>query len=174
MTAQCAQSNPFPSDQCTFWASKRYQELAGCFVPWSGDAHSWAGQATGFGWVKSDNPSVPSIMCLQAFVQGAFALGHVGVVESINADGSVETSNLNWQPHPKEIVTVQHTVGAGVSFLSSSPGTTGTGNNPPSSGPGLVLGLDPTTWEGAATAAISVAVLALVVIAISVFFIFTA
>lgn len=174
MTAQCAQTNPFPSDQCTFWASKRYQELAGCFVPWSGDAHAWAGHATGFGWTKSDSPSVPSIMCLQPFVQGAFALGHVGIVESINGDGSVETSNLNWQPHPKEIVTVQHMPGVGVSFLSINEGSPTSGNNPPPAPGTLVLGLDPTTWEGAATAAISVVVLALVVVIIAVFFIFTA
>jgi len=56
-------------------------------------------------------------MCLQGGVQGASLLGHVGIVESINKNGSFITSNLNWQPRPRQIMSVKHTSGPGVSFL---------------------------------------------------------
>src|SRR5258708_37564800 len=62
-------------------------------------------------------------MCLQGGVQGASPLGHVGVVESVNSDGSFVSSNLNWQPHPGQILSIKHTPGKGVSFLSSSSGS---------------------------------------------------
>jgi surface antigen len=127
-----ASSNLFPKGQCTWWACQRYKELEGHYVPWRGDAHSWSANAKGAqGWNVSNAPKVPSIICLQANVQGAGGLGHVAVVESINSNGTLRTSNQNWAgvTYPN-VAYVTHTAGNGVSFIyvnsgaSSGVGTT--------------------------------------------------
>ena len=88
--------NRFAYGQCTFWANERYHALTGYWVPWLGNAYQWAYGAGASGWNVSSSPHVPSIIVLQPYVQGAGYFGHVAVVESINADGSVHTSNYNW------------------------------------------------------------------------------
>ncbi|HLI08936.1 MAG TPA: CHAP domain-containing protein [Ktedonobacteraceae bacterium] len=86
----------FAFGQCTYWANLRYHELTGYWVPWLGNAYQWAYGAQEAGWVVSATPHVPSIIVLQPYVQGASGYGHVAVVERINSDGSVYTSNYNW------------------------------------------------------------------------------
>lgn len=89
-------SNPFSPGQCTWWADYRYHQLTGFAIPWSGNASAWAYNAAGYGgWVVSDTPRVPSIIVLQPGVQYASGWGHVAIVERINPDGSVYTSNYN-------------------------------------------------------------------------------
>jgi len=102
--------------QCTYWADIRYHQLTGWWVPWSGDAAQWSGGAAASGWVVSSTPKVPSIIVLQPGVEGAFSIGHVAVVERINSDGSVYTSNMNWSGW--DVVSyVTFTPGPGVSFV---------------------------------------------------------
>jgi surface antigen len=89
-------SNPFSPGQCTWWADYRYHQLTGFAIPWSGNASAWAYNAAGYGgWVVSDTPRVPSIIVLQPGVQYASGWGHVAIVERMNPDGSVYTSNYN-------------------------------------------------------------------------------
>jgi surface antigen len=88
--------NRFAYGQCTYWANLRYHELTGYWVPWQGDAYQWVAGAEQYGWIVSSQPHVPSIIVLQPGVQGASSYGHVAVVERINPDGSVYTSNYNW------------------------------------------------------------------------------
>jgi surface antigen len=102
--------------QCTYWADIRYHQLTGWWVPWSGDAAQWSSGAAASGWVVSSRPRVPSIIVLQPYVEGAFGIGHVAVVERINSDGSVYTSNMNWSGW--DVVSyVTFTPGPGVSFV---------------------------------------------------------
>ncbi len=102
--------------QCTYWADIRYHQLTGVWVPWSGNAAQWASGAAASGWVVSSTPRVPSIIVLQPGVEGAFSIGHVAVVERINSDGSVYTSNMNWSGW--DVVSyVTFTPGPGVSFV---------------------------------------------------------
>ena len=102
--------------QCTYWADIRYHQLTGWWVPWSGNAAQWAAGAAASGWVVSSTPRVPSIIVLQPGVEGAFSIGHVAVVERINSDGSVYTSNMNWSGW--DVVSyVTFTPGPGVSFV---------------------------------------------------------
>ena len=93
----------------------------------TGNAYEWNGQAIANGWVSSQlPPAVPSIICLQGNAgQGLLSdYGHVAVVEKINADGSVYTSNYNWPISPVGRVTyVTFRPGRGVSFLYASPDT---------------------------------------------------
>ncbi|MGH2509088.1 MAG: CHAP domain-containing protein [Ktedonobacteraceae bacterium] len=87
----------WPVGQCTYWANSRYHQLTGFWVPWTGNADQWvAGARAAHGWSVSTTPHVPSIIVIMPYVQEASGYGHVAVVESINANGSVHTSNMNW------------------------------------------------------------------------------
>lgn len=113
-----ANLNRFYYGQCTYWANYRYEQLTGHYVPWLGNAYQWADGAAANGWVVSATPVVPSIIVLQPGVEGAGGYGHVAVVESINGDGSVNTSTWNWGANPGAITSyVTFTPGAGVSFV---------------------------------------------------------
>ena len=89
--------NFFPYGQCTYWANYRYHQLAGYWAPWSGNAYQWAYNAPAYpGWVISPTPHVPSIVVFQPGVQYASPMyGHVAVLEGVNPDGSLHTSNMN-------------------------------------------------------------------------------
>src|SRR5256886_8886123 len=110
----------FTYGQCTYWADLRYHQLTGYWVPWRGDAYAWAAGASASGWIVSRTPHVPSIIVLQPGVQGAGSFGHVAVVERINSDGTVYTSNWNWYGNGGGWATWSSwdfTPGPGVSFV---------------------------------------------------------
>jgi surface antigen len=88
----------FAFGQCTYWANMRYHSLTGHWIPWLGNADQWAYGASVSGWIVSSkpNPNGPSIIVLQPYVEGASGYGHVAVVEKINPNGTVLTSNYNW------------------------------------------------------------------------------
>ena len=111
--------NRFAFGQCTYWANMRYHALTGYWVPWLGNAYQWAYGASVSGWIVSSKPHVPSIIVLQPGVEGAGYFGHVAIVERINSDGSVYTSNYNWYSNGGwDILSyVTFTAGSGVSFV---------------------------------------------------------
>lgn len=149
-TSQVAQatSNTYPQGQCTWWASQRYKQLAGYYVPWKDNANGWATQAASFGWQVAALPpkGIPSILVLQGGVQGAGGTyGHVAVVEKVNADGSVYASSQNWGLNPIARAQTSYwtfTPGAGVSFVWASG--TGSGGGPF----GILTGGDPLNIAG--------------------------
>lgn len=111
-------TNWFTAGQCTYWADYEYHHLTGYAVTWSGNASVWGAMALAdpSNWNVSDQPHVPSIIVLQPGSQGAGADGHVAVVESTNADGSLNTSNWNvqgWGVFSWE----KYSPGAGVQFV---------------------------------------------------------
>jgi surface antigen len=112
--------NYFPYGQCIWWANQRYFQLHGVFVPWrtQSDAWEWTARAYQFGWHVSSSPTVGSIIDLQPWVQGAYGLGHVAVVEQVLSNGHVITSNMNWGANPWQVTYVQFTPGPGVTFIS--------------------------------------------------------
>ncbi len=80
-----AGSNHFPWGYCTWWvASKRY-------VPWSGNAWEWWGNARAYGYPEGQTPRPGAIM-----VTWESAIGHVAYVESVSADGSFAVSEMNY------------------------------------------------------------------------------
>ncbi len=111
--------NRFAFGQCTYWANMRYHALTGYWVPWLGNAYQWAYGASASGWIVSSKPHVPSIIVLQPGVEGAGYFGHVAIVEKINADGSVYSSNYNWYSNGGwDILSyVTFYPGSGVSFV---------------------------------------------------------
>lgn len=113
--------NPYPYGQCTWWADERYHQLHGVYVPWtnvSSDAWQWTQRAQAYGWHVSNQPSVGAIVNLQPWVQGAYDLGHVAVVEQILDNGNVVASNMNWGSDPSAVTNVTFTPGPGVTFLT--------------------------------------------------------
>jgi surface antigen len=109
--------NRFFYGQCTYWANMRYHALTGEWISWIGNADQWVSGAISSGWVVSGTPHVPSIIVMQPFVQGAGYYGHVAVVEKINPDGSVLTSNWNWAGNWAVTTDVTFTPGSGVTFI---------------------------------------------------------
>ncbi len=120
-----AAANTYPRGQCTWWADERCKQLTGYYVPWSGNARDWITGARAFGWNVSSKPVKPSIIVLQPGVQGADSTyGHVGVVERINADGSVTASNQNWAGITwPQSTNVTFTSGPGIAFVYAGNGT---------------------------------------------------
>ena len=111
--------NPFPPGQCTWWASQRYYQLHGIYVPWmtQSDAWQWQARAQDFHWKVSGAPHVGDIIDLQPWVEGAYGLGHVAVVEQVLGNGDVMASNLNWGAFPWQVTDVEFSPGPGVAFI---------------------------------------------------------
>jgi len=118
-TPTVGQANLFPYGQCTWWANQRYYQFHGVYVPWTinSDAWQWTARAHDFGWQVSSIPRPDDIIDLQPWVQGAYRLGHVAVVERILSNGDVIASNMNWGATPGMVVDVEFTPGAGVTFI---------------------------------------------------------
>ena len=112
--------NFFPYGQCTWWASQRYFELHGIYVPWTtqSDAWQWTARARDFHWRVSSKPSPGAIINLQPWVEGAYGLGHVAVVEKVLRNGDVIASNMNWGEYYWEVTDVEFWPGPGVTFIS--------------------------------------------------------
>lgn len=112
--------NFFPYGQCTWWAAQRYYQMFHVYVPWTtqSDAFQWTARAQQFHWKVSSSPTVGAIVNLQPWVEGAYGLGHVAVVEQVLSNGDVVASNMNWGVRYWSVVNVQFTPGPGVTFLS--------------------------------------------------------
>lgn len=125
--------NPFDPTfrgQCTWWAQMRYHQLTGLWTPMLGNAYQWDAQARAAGWEVSSTPpnGIPSIICMQGNAgQGLLPnlggkFGHVAIVESINPDGSVVTSNMDWSVGSNFNTTI-NTYGYPVKTVTFHPGT---------------------------------------------------
>lgn len=122
-TAQQAargKSNPFPQGTCTWWAAQRYHQLTGIYVPWKTQANAWqwAARAHQFHWKVSTKPAKGAIIDLQPWIQGAYGLGHVAVVEQVLKNGRVVASNMSWGAYPWRVTKVQFAPGKGVTFIT--------------------------------------------------------
>ncbi len=99
--ADQAHLNRFAAGNCTYWANYRYHQLTGIWVDdyFIGNAYEWYYNAQAAGWHYSDspNPNGPSILVMGPYTMGNGALGHVAVVEQVNAGaGSATVSSWNW------------------------------------------------------------------------------
>jgi surface antigen len=112
--------NVFPYGQCTWWANQRFFHIHGVFVPWrtQSDAWEWTARAYQFGWHVSSSPKVGSIIDLQPWVEGAYGLGHVALVEKVRSNGHVIASTMNWGAYPWQVTYVEFAPGPGVTFIS--------------------------------------------------------
>jgi surface antigen len=121
LAAVYGSGNFFPYGQCTWWANQRYYQVHGVYVPWTfnSDAWQWTARAYDYHWHVSSTPSVGAIVDLQPWVQGAYSLGHVAVVERILSNGDVIASNMNWAPFNWQVTDVEFSPGPGVTFITA-------------------------------------------------------
>lgn len=118
--APTGSGNVFPYGSCTWWANQRYYQLHHVYVPWRTQsmAWQWTARAYQFGWHVSSAPSVGALVDLQPWVQGAYSLGHVAVVERVLQNGHVIASNMNWGVYYWKVTDVEFAPGPGVSFIT--------------------------------------------------------
>ena len=83
---------------CVGYAWGRWRELLGDFHNLSrGNAEIWWGN-TGDGYERGQTPKVGAVICWSKGKAGVSSdgAGHVAIVEQVNADGSILTSNSNY------------------------------------------------------------------------------
>ncbi len=112
-------TNVFSYGQCTWWAAQRYFQLHNVVVPWRSQANAgqWTARAYENGWRVSGLASVGSILVLQGGVQGAGAVGHVGIVEQVLNDGTAIVSSMTWGYGGGRVSLDAVRPGPGVAFL---------------------------------------------------------
>ncbi|OTA26552.1 hypothetical protein B9G54_03960 [Alloscardovia macacae] len=85
--------NAYPFSECTWWAYTRRHQLGLPVGSYFGNGAQWAKSARALGYQVDHTPEVGAIMVFQPGEEGAVAYyGHVAIVEKINPDGSVVTS----------------------------------------------------------------------------------
>lgn len=81
---------------CTWYAFERRKQLGKPVGNGWGNASNWAGQARSAGYSVNNSPSVGAIIQAHAWTNNSWGMGHVGVVERINPDGSILISEMNF------------------------------------------------------------------------------
>ena len=97
------QENPFHQSgyglpNCTCYAFGRFWEITGGAMPnlSLGNAEEWFGKADGYG--RGQTPKLGAVACWRNGQVGVASdgAGHVAIVEVINEDGSIVTSESGW------------------------------------------------------------------------------
>lgn len=89
-------ANYYDWGTCAWYVfEQRSQRGLGVGNTW-GNATNWAAGAQSSGYSVSNSPSVGAIMQAPAYTNGAYGLGHVAIVESVNGDGSVTVSEMQF------------------------------------------------------------------------------
>jgi surface antigen len=85
--------NAYSFSQCTWWAYVRRHQLGLPAGSHMGDGAMWADTARSLGYWVDNNPHIGDVMVFQRGQEGASSTyGHVAIVEKVNTDGSVTTS----------------------------------------------------------------------------------
>lgn len=86
--------NAYEFSQCTWWAYTRRHQLGLPVGSYLGNGNQWASSARALGyWVDNSPRNVGDIVVFRAGQEGTDAYyGHVAIVERINPDGSITTS----------------------------------------------------------------------------------
>ena len=98
--------------QCTWWAYLRRHQLGLPVGSYFGNGQDWANSARAHGyWVDNTPRHKGDVMVFRAGQEGASSVyGHVAIVESINADGTVTVSecgaSLNGKPASRTLSNV--------------------------------------------------------------------
>ena len=92
-----AGGNTYAFGNCTSWAYERRLQLGRPIGNTWGNAATWAGAAAAQGFAVNHTPEVGAVYQMPAFIDAYTGVyGHVGIVEGINADGSVTVSDMNY------------------------------------------------------------------------------
>ncbi|WP_022791421.1 CHAP domain-containing protein [Weissella halotolerans] len=91
-SSQANTPNTYPAGQCTWYVKNA---LGWVGNNW-GNAAGWGASAAAAGRVVNGTPAAGSVVVFGPGVGGAGAFGHVGVVESVNANGTINISEGNY------------------------------------------------------------------------------
>lgn len=89
-------SNYYDWGWCTWHVFEQRAALGKPVSNMWGNANNWVNGASADGFVVNNTPSVGAVAQSYAGTNGAGAVGHVAVVESINGDGSITISEMGW------------------------------------------------------------------------------
>lgn len=85
--------NAYEFSQCTWWAYLRRHQLGLPVGSHLGNGADWARSARALGYWVDSTPRVGDVMVFKPGQDGnSVVYGHVAIVEQVNADGSVDTS----------------------------------------------------------------------------------
>ena len=88
--AGASAGNRYAFGNCTWYAYERRMQLGRPVGSFWGNAATWAAYARAAGYLVNNTPVVGAVM------QNGGGYGHVAVVESVNADGSITISEMNY------------------------------------------------------------------------------
>lgn len=88
--------NLYTDGQCTYYAFNRRAELGKPIGSLWGNASNWAASASQAGFSVNNSPEVGAVFQSGPGQNGAGGYGHVGIVESVNPNGTLTVSEMNW------------------------------------------------------------------------------
>jgi surface antigen len=94
--ASASAGNRYAFGNCTWYAYERRSELGRPVGSFWGNAATWALYARAAGYRVDNTPEVGAVAQWSAYQGGAGYAGHVAVVESVNIDGSITVSEMNY------------------------------------------------------------------------------
>lgn len=103
--ASASAGNRYAFGNCTWYAYERRAQLGRPVGSFWGNAATWAMYAQAAGYVVNNTPAVGAVM------QNGGGYGHVAIVESVNSDGSITISEMNYAGNFNRVTS--RTVGAG-------------------------------------------------------------
>jgi len=104
--------NRYAFGNCTSYAFERRMELGRPIGSFWGNATTWDIFARAAGFKVDRSPEPGAIYQMKAYAAGTGGYGHVGIVESVNPDGSVYVSDMNYAGNFNTITT--RTIEAGL------------------------------------------------------------
>lgn len=103
--ARASAGNRYAFGNCTWYAYERRMQLGRPVGSFWGNAATWAMYARAAGYLVNNKPAVGAVM------QNGGGYGHVAIVESVNSDGSITISEMNYAGNFNRVTS--RTVSAG-------------------------------------------------------------
>ncbi len=108
--ARASAGNRYAFGNCTWYAYERRQQLGRPVGSFWGNAATWAGYARAAGYNVNNTPAVGAVM------QNGGGYGHVAIVESVNADGSITISEMNYAGNFNRVTSRTVSAGSAAGF----------------------------------------------------------
>ena len=95
-TARASAGNRYAPGNCTWFAYEQRMKLGRPIGSFWGNASSWAASARAAGFTVNNTPAPGAIAQWNSYQGGSYGAGHVGIVDSVNSDGSITISEMNY------------------------------------------------------------------------------
>ncbi len=108
--ARASAGNRYAFGNCTWYAYERRAQLGRPVGSFWGNAATWASYARSAGYLVNNRPAVGAVM------QNGGGYGHVAIVESVNADGSITLSEMNYAGNFNRVTSRTMSAGSAAGF----------------------------------------------------------